>query len=86
MAIPTKIVHSDSGRKTVSSLSPDQSPLLQAAKLLIELYGEGAARYAAKRAKLLERKGDAVAASAWRRVTPVIQELQGLRDRDAAPN
>jgi len=55
------------------------APLLKAAELVIEAIGDDAANYAVERANLLYRKGDAIGAVAWRRVTPVIKELQGRR-------
>jgi hypothetical protein len=54
----------------------DDAPIRQAARLVIDEIGAGAVRYAALRARVLERQGDAAGASAWRRVAPVIQELE----------
>jgi hypothetical protein len=52
------------------------APLYMTAESIIEAIGEDAAPYAAARADLLYRKGDIVGAAAWRRVTPLIEELQ----------
>jgi hypothetical protein len=47
--------------------------------LVIDEIGEDAATYAAERADLLHREGDARGAAAWRRIAPVIEELQRKR-------
>jgi hypothetical protein len=44
--------------------------------LVIKELGEDAAEYAAARAMVLQRLGDEIGASAWRRVAPVIEEMQ----------
>ena len=54
----------------------DDAPIRQAARLVIEEMGASAAKYALWRALALERQGDFVGASAWRRVVPVIQALE----------
>jgi hypothetical protein len=60
------------------------APLYVAAEFVIEAIGEDAASYATARADLLYRKGDFLGAAAWRRVTPLIEELQRRR-RMSAP-
>jgi len=67
---------SPSGRTTSASSIRDGAPIRQAARLVIDEMGAGAGSYAALRARVLERQGDAAGASAWRRVAPVIQELE----------
>ena len=57
----------------------DDAPIRQAARLVIDEIGAGAGSYAALRARVLERQGDAAGASAWRRIAPVIQELERER-------
>ena len=54
----------------------DDAPIRQAARLVIAELGASAAKYALWRALALERQGDFVGASAWRRVAPVIQALE----------
>jgi hypothetical protein len=56
--------------------------LRKAAALVVELYGEGAAQYAARRVVLLKKQGDYMGATAWQRVLPVIQTI--LRERVAS--
>ena len=84
---------SPSGRTTSASSIRDEAPIRQAARLVIDEIGAGAGRYAALRARVLDRQGDAAGASAWRRVAPVIQELQRQRkmgkarqEKDDNPN
>ena len=67
---------SPGGRTTSASSIRDEAPIRQAARLVIEELGAGAGRYAALRARILERQGDAAGAAAWRRVAPVVQELE----------
>jgi hypothetical protein len=50
--------------------------LYRAANLVIDEIGEDAAMYAATRADLLHGEGDVLGAAVWRRVAPVIEELQ----------
>ena len=71
-----------SGQPCASSIR-DDAPIRQAARLVIDEMGAGAGRYAALRARVLERQGDAAGASAWRRVAPVIQELERERKRES---
>ena len=70
---------SPSDRTTSAPSIRDEAPIRQAARLVIDEMGANAGRYAALRARVLERQGDAAGASAWRRVAPVIQELQRQR-------
>ena len=60
-------------------LGRDRAPLLIAAELVIEQFGEKAAPYATERADALYREGDLLVAAAWRRVVPLIDELQRRR-------
>jgi hypothetical protein len=64
------------GRTTFASSIRGEVPIRQAARLVVDEMGAGAGSYAALRARVLERQGDAAGASAWRRVAPVIQELE----------
>ena len=50
-----------------------------AAMLVIDELGETAAAYAAMRAMDLQKQGDEIGASLWRRVAPVIEEMQRKR-------
>ena len=59
----------------------DDAPIRQAARLVIEEMGASAAKYALWRALALERQGDPVGASAWRRVVPVIRALERERKK-----
>ena len=56
-----------------------QTGVRQAAMFVIDELGENAAAYAATRALVLQRQDDAIGASAWRRVAPVIEEMQRKR-------
>ena len=57
----------------------DESGVRYAAMLVIDELGDNAAAYAARRAIVLQKQGDATGASAWRRVAPVIEEMQRKR-------
>ena len=48
----------------------------RAAMAVIDEFGESAADYAVTRAIVLQRQGDNVDASTWRRIAPVIEEMQ----------
>ena len=52
--------------------------------LVIDELGEDAAEYAVTRAMVLQRQGDEIGASTWRRVAPVIKEMQ--RKKSAGSN
>jgi hypothetical protein len=54
----------------------DHSGVRRAAMVVIDELGEDAAEYAVTRAMVLQRRGDEIGASTWRRVAPVIEELQ----------
>ena len=54
----------------------DETGVRQAAMFVIDELGENAAAYAATRAIFLQNQGDVVGASAWRRIAPVIAEMQ----------
>ena len=75
---------SPSGRTTSASSIRDEAPIRQAARLVIDEMGAGAGRYAALRARVLDRQGDAAGAAAWRSIAPVIQELERERKRKSA--
>jgi hypothetical protein len=62
----------------------DEIGVRQAAMLVINELGENAATYATTRAIVLQKQGDEIGASAWRRVAPMIEEMQ--RQRTAGPN
>ena len=53
-----------------------ETGLRLAAMVVIEELGENAAVYAATRAIILQKQGDEIGASTWRRVAPVIEEMQ----------
>jgi hypothetical protein len=62
----------------------DHSGVRRAAMVVIDELGEDAAEYAVTRAMVLQRQGDEIGASTWRRVAPVIKELQ--RKKSAGSN
>jgi hypothetical protein len=62
----------------------DDSGVRRAARLVIDELGEDAAEYAVTRAMVLQRQGDEVGASTWRRVAPVIEEME--RKKSAGSN
>ena len=62
----------------------DDSGVRRAAILVIDEFGESAAEYAVTRALVLQRQGDEIGASTWRRVAPVIEEMQ--RKKSAGSN
>ena len=62
----------------------DDSAVRRAAMIVIDEFGESAADYAETRAIALQRQGDNVGASTWRRIAPVIQEMQ--RKKSAGSN
>ena len=59
-----------------------QTGVRRAAMFVIDELGANAAAYAAARAIILQKQGDEIGASVWRRIAPVIEELQ--RKRSAA--
>ena len=54
----------------------DEAGVRRAAILVIHELGENAAAYAVTRAIVLQKQGDEIGAATWRRVAPVIEELQ----------
>ena len=60
-----------------------ETGLHRAAMVMIEEFGENAAAYAATRAIILQKQGDEIGASTWRRVAPVIEEMQ--RKKSTSP-
>jgi hypothetical protein len=61
----------------------DDSGVRRAARLVIDELGEDAAEYAVTRAMVLQRQGDEVGASTWRRVAPIIEEMQRTKNAGA---
>jgi hypothetical protein len=57
-------------------LCRDHSGVRRAAMVVIDELGEDAAEYAVTRAMVLQRQGDEIGASTWRRIAPVIKEMQ----------
>ncbi len=74
-----KLVHGVSDDDDLSFFAQDYAPIHKAANLVIDEIGEDAATYAANRADLLHREGDVLGAAAWKRIAPVIEELQRKR-------
>jgi hypothetical protein len=74
-----KLTHAVSDDGDLSFFAQDYAPIHKAANLVIDEIGEAAATYAADRADLLHREGDVLGAAAWRRIAPVIEELQRKR-------
>jgi len=75
-----KLVHAVSDDDDFSFFAHGYVHICKAANLVIDEIGEeGAATYAADRADLLQREGDLLGAAAWRRIAPVIEELQRKR-------
>ena len=66
------------------NLYRDYSGVRRAAMVVIDELGEDAADYAVTRAMVLQRQGDEIGASTWRRVAPVIKEIQ--RKKSAGSN
>jgi hypothetical protein len=81
-----KLVHSVSDDGDLSLFAQDYALIYRAANLVIDEIGEDAATYAAERADLLNREGDALGAAAWRRIAPVIEELQRKRRKGKPTN
>jgi hypothetical protein len=71
-----KLVHAVSDDGDLSPFAQDYALIHRAANLVIDEIGDDAATYAAERADLLHKEGDVLGAAAWRRVAPVIEELQ----------
>ena len=62
----------------------DDSVVRRAAMLVIDEFGESAAEYAETRAICLQRQGDDTGASTWRRIAPVIEEMQRKKNAGSA--
>ena len=71
-------------RGSEKSYLRDDSGVRRAARLVIDELGEDAAEYAVTRAMVLQRQGDNMGASTWRRIAPVIEEMQ--RKKSAGSN
>jgi len=80
---PGQVISSAEVRADPLPELPRSAQLYMAAEFIIEAIGEDAAAYGGARADLLYRKGDIVGAEAWRRVTPLIVELQRKRQISA---
>ena len=81
------------GRRRETDMNPipgttrgvrDDSAVRRAAMLVIDELGESAADYAETRAIVLQRQGDDMGASIWRRIAPLIEEMQ--RKKSAGSN
>ena len=81
-----KLMHAVSDDDDLSLFAQDNVLIHKAANLVIDEIGEDAATYAAERADLLHREGDALGAAAWRRIAPVIEELQRKRRKGKPTN
>ena len=62
----------------------DETGVRQAAMFVIAELGENAAAYAATRAIFLQNQGDVIGASAWRRIAPVIAEMQRTKSASSS--
>ena len=62
----------------------DEGAVRRAAMMVVDEFGENAAAYAMTRAIVLQKQGDEVGASTWRRVAPVIEELQRKKPKKSA--
>ena len=67
-------MNSDPGND--NSHQRDDTGVRRAAMFVIDELGDNAAAYAATRAIFLQKQGDDIGASAWRRIAPVIVEMQ----------
>ena len=81
-----KLVHAVSDDDDFSFFAHGYVHICKAANLVIDEIGEAAATYAADRADLLHREGDVLGAAAWRRIAPVIEELQRKRRKGKPTN
>ena len=54
----------------------DEGAVRRAAMMVVDEFGENAAAYAMTRAIVLQKQGDEVGASTWRRVAPVIEKIE----------
>ena len=81
-----ELTHDVSDDDDLSPFAQDYALIHKAANLVIDEIGEDAATYAAERADLLHREGDALGAAAWRRIAPVIEELQRKRRKGKPTN
>jgi hypothetical protein len=66
---------SDANEVPTLSFSGDEADVLCMARVMIELYGTGAANHASHRAKLKEDTADSISASIWRRIALTIEEM-----------
>jgi len=77
----SKLMHAVSDDDDLSPFAQDYALIHKADEI-----GEDAATYAAERADLLDREGDALGAAAWRRIAPVIEELLPKRRKGKPTN
>jgi hypothetical protein len=82
----SKLIHAVADDDDLSPFAQDYAPIHKAANMVIDEIGEDAATYAAERADLLDREGDARGAAAWRRIAPVIEELLRKRRKGKPTN
>ena len=54
----------------------DEGAVRRAAMMVVGEFGENAAAYAVTRAIVLQKQGDEIGASTWRRLASVIEEMQ----------
>jgi len=57
----------------------DEGAVRRAAMMVVNELGENAAAYPMTRAIALQKQGDEIGASTWRRVAPVIEEIERNR-------
>jgi hypothetical protein len=62
----------------------DETGVRWAAMFVIDELGENAAAYATMRAIVLQKQGDEIGASAWRRIAPVIAEMQRTKSASSS--
>jgi hypothetical protein len=81
--VVSREVHMSPNPGNEKSYLRDDRGVRRAARLVIDELGEDAAEYAVTRAMVLRRQGDEVGASTWRRVAPVIEEMQRAKSARA---
>jgi hypothetical protein len=82
----SKLMHAVSDGGDLFPFAQDYALIHKAANFVIDEIGEDAATYAAERADLLHREGDALSAAARRRIAPVIEELLRKRRKGKPTN
>jgi hypothetical protein len=71
---------SDAEEVLPPSSSGDEADVLWTARVMIELYGTGAAQHANHRARLKEDAADSFSASIWQRVALTMEEMKRRSD------